>query len=297
MVVTFPRLNPIIFKKDKVSFFEDYLIPFYQKWNMKDYIVFQVTYDKDFTSGDIIASLINEKGEGVSDCLNDIIDTGSLYQSIFRVCCDVPIGFYRIKLTTKNSLFTFYSNYFEIGKHENTMLIEYSCDDNKFDCVFKTTDYMYRFYLRIDGGTKSGDISYNADDVFYSSADRTIYLIDSIPYTVRKYTFGDSLGLPVWLADKINRVLACDSIMIDNIVVVKNDGAKLEAMTSDAYPYVGLKVELLYQEEGNSELLYEKQELMQSGLSVEMVDKVNSFSISAPKTGRIHVEQFEKTFN
>ena len=100
------------------------------------------------------------------------------------------------------------------------------------------------------------------------------------------------------MADKINRLLSCDSILINGVKVVKNDGAKLEVIGSDAYPYVGLNIELLRQEEGYSEGLYfDEEEMMQGGMTVEMVDSTPSYSISAPRTGRIHIETFENTFN
>lgn len=296
MAVTFPKLNPIIFKEDKYSPFEQANSLYYQKWNKEDYIVFQVCYDKiHFTSGEVVAELINDNESGIA-CQKDVISLPDAFQSVFRVSCDVNEGIYRIKLTTTSGKFIYYSNYFCIGMHPNTMLINYLCKRNKFDCIFNTSEYLYYFFLRVEGDIKTGDISYNADDVFYTSQERKTYLIDSIPYTARKYTFGDSYGLPVWLADRLNRALGCDVVNIDNIVVVKNDGAKLEATSSDAYPYIGLKIELLRMNEGNSEILH-NEEAMQSGISVEMIDRDNSFSLMAAKTGRIHIETFNDVFN
>ncbi|MEG1950474.1 MAG: hypothetical protein RR137_08940 [Odoribacter sp.] len=298
MAVTFPRLNPIIFKEKEISPFESCNTPFFQKWNKEDYIVFQVSYDKSFTSGEVVAKLVDIDGNVSGECINEVVPTVDTYQAIFRVSCNLNEGLYRIKLTTTTNKFIFFSNYFTIGKYDGSMLVEYSCRGNKFDCVFSTTQYNYVFYIRVDGGVKSGDVSYSADDVFYSDQDKTVHLIDSIPYTLRKYTFGDSYGLPVWMADKLNRVLACDMIKIDNTLVVKNDGSKLEATASDAYPYVGLKIELLRKIEGNSEYLYlSESEMMQAGLSIEMIDGETSYSVNAPKTGRIHIGTFENTFN
>lgn len=298
MAVTFPRLNPIIFKNETTLEFEKNNTPFIQKWDKGDYVVFQVAYSDVYERGEIMASIVNDKLERVSEFTSTIIDVSGGYQVILRASCNLDDGKYRVKLTTTTGKFIFYSNIMEIGSFPNSLLLVYTCKKNKFDCVFRDTDYAYFFALRVDGGVKSSDVNYNSDDVFYSSQDRTVYLLDSVPYTVRKYSLGDSYGLPVWMADKLNRALACDSIMIDGVKVVKNDGARLEATTADAYPYVGLKIELLRQQEGASEgLYYDENEVMQSGLNVEMIDGSPSYSISAPRTGRIHVETFEKIFN
>lgn len=298
MLVTFPKLNPVIFKEEPFSPFEKTDHLFTQKWDKSDYIVFQVSYDKfSFSSGEIIAKLVDNEGRVVAEFINDVVDAGDLFQGILRVGCDVGEGLYRILLTTTGDKFKFYSNFFHIGRHENTVLIEYTCDKNKFDCIFKTVDYGYSFFIRVDCGVKSGDVNYNADDVFYTSQSQTTYLIDSIPYVTRKYTFGDSYGLPNWMADKLNRVFACEDVSLDNVSVVKNDGAKLEATSSDAYPYAGLKIELLHQYEGDSDELFRGEEFMQAGMKLELADRENTYSLYPPKTGKIHIDTFEKTFN
>lgn len=298
MAITFPRLNPIIFKEQQTSPFEQSSKTYFQKWNREDYIVFQVAYDdKAFTNGELSAILVDENDTPVANFTSDTITIPDGFQTIFRVSCNAADGCCRVKLTTATANLKFYSNPFLIGQHENTMLVRYMCKRNKFDCIFNTAEYLYYFFLRIEGNIKSGDVLYNADDIMYSSQERTTYLIDSIPYTTRKYTFGDSYGLPVWFAEKLNRIFACEIIHIDDIVVVKNDGAKLEPTSSDAYPYVGLKIELLHRNEGYSEELYSDAEAMLSGVVVELIDRDYSFSVMAEKTGRIHVATFQNTFN
>lgn len=298
MAITFPRLNPILFKEEPVSVFEQSSRMYYQKWNKKDYIIFQVNYDKNyFTKGEIIAKLVDAQGAECAVCLNDIIELPYTYQSIFRLSCNIADGIYRIKLTTAGGKFSYYSNYFDIGDHVNTMLIQYTCRRNNFDCIFVTNEYLYSFFLRVEGDIKTSDINYQSDDVFYTSQDRIMYLVDSIPFVTRKYTFGDSYGLPVWIADRLNRIFACDITDIDGARVIKNDGAKLEATSSDAYPYLGLKIELLRQLEGYSEMLREDNEVMKSGLSLELVNKENSYSVLGEKTGRIHINTFTNEFD
>lgn len=298
MALTFPKLNPIVFKEDNILYTEKHNTPFVQKWDKGDYIVFQAHYGGSIERGDVKASMVNEQLQEVIQFDSTIIEINGWYQVIFRGSCNLEDGIYRVKLYSNSGKFEFYSNCMQVGSFPESLLLTYTCKSNKFDCVFRDSEYAYFFVLRVDGGVKSGDISYNADDVFYSSQDRIVYLLDSIPYVVKKYTFGDSYGVPTWLADRINRALSCDNILINGIKVVKNDGAKLETITTDAYPYVGLNIELLKQEVDYSEgLYYDESEMMQSGITVEMVDGTPSYSISAPQTGRIHIETFENTFN
>lgn len=298
MALTFPRLNPIVFKEDDILVTEKHNTCFMQKWDKSDYMVFQAHYGGSIEKNDVVASIVNDKNEEVRNFDSTVIEIGSEFHAIFRTSCNLDNGIYRVKLSDINGKFSFYSNCMQIGTFPESLLLTYTCTSNKFDCVFRDLEYAYFFVLRVDGGVKSGDISYNSDDVFYSSQDRTVYLLDSIPYVVRKYTFGDSYGLTSWMADRINRALSCDNILVNGVKVVKNDGAKLETIGTDAYPYVGLNIELLRQQEGYSEgLYYDESELMQSGMTVEMVDGNPSYSISAPQTGRIHIETFEKTFN
>lgn len=298
MALTFPRLNPIVFKEENILYTEKYNTPFIQKWDKGDYIVFQAHYGRSIARGEVAASIVDDNLNVVLQFDSTIIDINNWYQVIFRGSCNLPDGIYRVKLYSTAGKFTFYSNCIQIGTFPESLLLTYTCKTNKFDCIFRDSEYAYFFVLRVDGGVKSSDISYNSDDVIYTSQDRVVYLLDSIPYTVRKYTFGNSYGLPSWLADKINRLLSCDSILINGVKVVKNDGAKLEVIGSDAYPYVGLNIELLRQEEGYSEGLYfDEEEMMQGGMTVDMVDSTPSYSISAQRTGRIHIETFENTFN
>lgn len=298
MALTFPRLNPIVFQDDKFLYTERLNTPFVQKWDKGDYVVFQVHHGGSVGENDVDAVIVDNELNTISTFQKTVIKIGEEFSTIFRASCNIDDGLYMVKLYNSSGKFEFYSNCMQVGQFPDSLLVTYTCKSNKFDCVFRDDEYAYFFALRVDGGVKSSDVSYNSDDVVYSSQDRFIYLLDSIPYTVRKYTFGDSYGLPGWMADRINRILSCDNILINGVKVVKNDGAKLEVIGSNAYPYVGLNIELLRQEEGYSEGLYfDEEEMMQGGMSVEMIDSTPSYSMLAPRTGRIHVETFEKTFN
>lgn len=297
-VVTFPRLNPIIFTKEIIPYFENYTSPFIQKFNTEDYIIFQVFYDNDFYPGEVIAKLIDCNDNEVADFTQDVINVGNNYQGILRCSCNVESGLYRVLLTTVSSKFNIYSNCLDIGNHENTLLIQYACRENKFDSIFITETYAYYYILRMIGGVKSADVEYKSDDVIFTDQRHKVVLIDSIPYSIRKYTFGDSSGIANWMADKINRIMSCDSVLIDGIKVVKDEGAAIEKITSNAYPFLGININLLYPEEGDSEILYDgNNAYMQSGIQINMVDNKQNYSVSPEKNGRIHVNEFVNIFN
>lgn len=272
MIVSFPRLNPITFSSEIYFPYEKIVEPFVQEFNSKDYIVFQITRDTDFTDDEITAYIIDCDGNVSGELGKSTIMINSLLrQEIFNMNCSiVKEGYYSILLEAPDK-FSYYSNLIRIHNTDDTLLMQYRCSENKFDCIFKDTDGAKYFYLRIPGGIKTTGYSFKSDDIEFIDQDKKVILIDSIPYTVRKYTFGRSIGMPIWLADKLNRILACDDIEINGIKIVKSSGAALELSGQENYKYVGATIDLLYADEGYSEM--------------------------PDLAGRIHIEEFTEIFN
>lgn len=254
MVISFPRLNPVTFKKEITSPYEKCTEKFIQEFDVEDYIVFQLSYDNDFLTNEIKAYIVDCSGEIILEVGKTTVIINSLMrQDVFRIPCSViKEGIYNI-LIESPAKFRYYSNTFYIHDANESLLIQYGCKDNKFDCLFKTINGAEYFYLRIAGGVKTQGYSFKSDDVEFIDQDRKITLIDSIPYTIRKYTFGESIGMPIWLADKLNRIFSCDDVKINGVKVVKSSGAALELSSQENYKYVGATIDLLHADEGYSE--------------------------------------------
>ena len=60
MALTFPRLNPIVFKEENILYTEKYNTPFIQKWDKGDYIVFQAHYGGSIARGEVAASIVDD---------------------------------------------------------------------------------------------------------------------------------------------------------------------------------------------------------------------------------------------
>lgn len=253
MTISFPRLNPLTFKEEYKFPYENHTESFVQEFDKSDPIVFQLSHNTDFNTDEIEAYLIDYNGGIIAPFEKITIQLDAFIQQvIFRGSFDVEEGFYRIFINA-GSKFSCYSNTIYIHDTENTLLLQYRCKENKFDCLFKSTRGAESFYLRIPGGIKTSGYSFKSDDIEFIDQNRKVTLLSSIPYTIRKYIFGGSMGIPLWLADKLNRIFSCDEIEIDGIKTAKNNGAALELTSQENYKYVGASIELLYLDEGYSE--------------------------------------------
>src|SRR5690606_24511924 len=74
---------------------------------------------------------------------------------------------------------------------------------------------------------------------------RNATLLSSIPY--RSYTLfiGHADGIANWMADKINRAMACDMVIIDGDYYEKTEGASWEINRADAYAFLGMTLEIM----------------------------------------------------
>lgn len=125
----------------------------------------------------------------------------------------------------------------------NTVLLTYSNSRNAYDVNFGATDAI--FYLRVEGGFWSEGFTPASKDVAYFNQSHDPQILTSIPFQVKRLTFGDGGGIPNWMADKINRVFSCDTVLVDDVAMVKNEGAKLEPNREKLYPMAGWSIELL----------------------------------------------------
>jgi hypothetical protein len=139
---------------------------------------------------------------------------------------------------------SFYSEPIHIAAtHENTVLIEYRLTYNDFDCIF--TDELAAFNFRVEGGIKTEGFTPGGKFQIFTDLDYEPVMLQSSPYNVYKFQFGPGSGLPNWIGDKLNRIFACDTISINKVGYLRNDGSKLEATREAGYPFSGWSIELL----------------------------------------------------
>ena len=267
--IKIPFLNPIQVLRTTTDYFAYDLIPqhekklnYCQKFQNDDYFTFQFRaitgagYTATATLKDIYGNVA--KTFTITTKLNQIV-TNYTYFEISSILTGITEGIYYFSLSvTKTGLstFNFLSEPIYIAAtHENTILLNYSNSVNAFDVCFD--GYYTRsieFQFRIEGGFTSEGFTPASKDTVYQNQIYDNYLIDSVPFFTKKLTIGGSIGIPNWTIEKVNRILSCNTIKINNISYCKNDGAKLEKLGADKfYPFMAWSIEMI-----ESENNYEK---------------------------------------
>jgi hypothetical protein len=125
------------------------------------------------------------------------------------------------------------------SEHQDTIQLVYTNSGNDFDAYFGPNQYnigQTSFTLRVEGGFRSDGFQPSSiDNAFYDQTHNAT-MLSSVPFNVKKITFGTNLGIPNYIVDKINRALSCDTVYVDNQLHQKVDGAKLEKTFLHNYP-------------------------------------------------------------
>jgi hypothetical protein len=119
-----------------------------------------------------------------------------------------------------------------IGDVPESVYLEYSSLENTNSIVFTTG---IKFGLRIEGGFIPKAYSPAADDTIYKDEQVDFMLLKSTPYDTFSFTAGRLSGIPDWLHAIINRAFSCDTLLADNVQIVKVDGAEWENDDVDGY--------------------------------------------------------------
>jgi hypothetical protein len=108
-----------------------------------------------------------------------------------------------------------------------TVLLQYSNPNNRMrkDAVFWIDGMQYFFDFRIPGGFKDDDWVFGVENEQYTTADNDVVDIYSTEYTQKTMTIGNSLGCPVWFAEKLNLLLCSTYFYIDGIRYVRVDSS------------------------------------------------------------------------
>lgn len=108
-----------------------------------------------------------------------------------------------------------------------TVLVQTSNNTNRLrtDSVFFVDGMQYFFDFRIPGGFKDDDWIFGVENEQYTTADNDVVDIYSTEYTQKTMTIGNSLGCPVWFAEKLNLLLCSTYFYIDGIRYVRVDSS------------------------------------------------------------------------
>lgn len=250
-----PLLNPIRLMQDGHKYHKPFIESilsfeseacYFQPFNNLDNIRFQIVHEDQLG---FTASVIDLDGNVIKSIpvMGDNQVGGMLYTFFRGDFSGIPEGYYLIKVTESTNDIIFYSEPIEIKPlHQNTILIEYTHDQNDFGMYF--TDGVsnpVKYYLRVQGGLTNDSFTPGSKSDAFINDDYNVVLLESKPYSTQKLKIGDSKGVPNWVADKINRIFSCSTVRFNGQQWTKTDGAKMEATREDIYPMAGWTIEVI----------------------------------------------------
>lgn len=218
-----------------------------QKFTIYEFTKLQILSDYS----QITASLRNEiTKEKIIDLVVTPVNTSIVGQTFLVYEIDVPFydvvveGYYYIELSyLKTEIGTNVILLSEVldlkNEHPKTLLFTYRNSVNNFDVIFDTG---IEFNLRVEGTIQNFEPASN--DEIYIDQKRNATKLYSLPYRLFTLFIGNAPGLPAWMNDKVNRIMSCDIIKIDDAYFEKNEGAEWEFSRQDDYPFFGMNIQI-----------------------------------------------------
>lgn len=121
----------------------------------------------------------------------------------------------------------------------NTILFEYTNSQNDFNVIFETGTI---FSLRVEGSISLPKPEFN--NVIYNDINENTTKLYGNPWTGFKLFIAYNSGVAPWIIDRVNRILACDQIKIENRYYEMEDGAKWEESRADQYTLYGVNIDI-----------------------------------------------------
>lgn len=106
--------------------------------------------------------------------------------------------------------------------HPNTTYIEFKNSRNQLDTIYAAFGNS-QYSIRVEGILD--DLSMKAQDTQYNDQHFNFTMLNSYPYRQWKLFVGEVIGLPLWIWEKVHLALSCDTVVIDNTAVTKDESA------------------------------------------------------------------------
>lgn len=183
-----------------------------QVFSPYDHILLQIVAPKGVVGPSVsLIDLVGNKETRIEMLSWNINSETTIY---FKEVFGLNEGSYRIKIENR------VSEPFNISNDvSNTVLIQASNNTNKerTDTAFFIDGMQYFFDFRIPGGFKDDDWSFGVDNEQYTTYNNDVVDVYSIANTQKTITIGNSLGCPVWFAEKVNLLLCSTFFYVDGI--------------------------------------------------------------------------------
>ncbi len=122
-----------------------------------------------------------------------------------------------------------------------TMLIEAYNLTNDYDVMFEAVNMVFR--SRVEADITEDPAPAFADTVFTDMGQQQRKL-KSEPYRLFDFIVGGFGGVPKYMLEKVNRLLALDSFSIDGVRYAKDNGGNWSIVTAESYKMYGAKIRL-----------------------------------------------------
>lgn len=108
---------------------------------------------------------------------------------------------------------------------ESTTLIQYRFEDNRSrdDVVSVIDGVPFFFDFRVPGGFKDSGWQFGVDNEQFATQRQDLIELYAWDYTNKTFTMGGPLGVPVWFAELLNRLLTCDYVYFNGERYVRTD--------------------------------------------------------------------------
>jgi len=159
--------------------------------------------------------------------------------------------------------------YVRKGSWPHTMLIEATNGESDYNVMFEAFPPTLHFpgitfRQRVEAYMSDEPAPASTDTVF-KDQDYSIQKLKSVPYRLFDLVVGGKSGVPKYMLDKINRCLSCDTVLIDGVQWVKDEGANWSLTPAPDYMMFAGKIRLqeyehdggmVYTNEGDAEERY-----------------------------------------
>ena len=152
-----------------------------------------------------------------------------------------PEGYYQFIINSGSPVLeTYESEWIDLKElHTNTVLLEYTHDENDYDMVFETG---IRPCLRVHGEIR--EFQPGSDRTVFVDQPRNLTQLFGKSFSTEKLIIGDTFGVPNYMIEKINATFLCSTVLIDGKQYVGNEGAKFEGVREDFMPTAGWAFEV-----------------------------------------------------
>lgn len=193
-----------------------------QTWAPTDQIMIQVIADVGDTAP---LATLNDAHTGASlgaiEFMEWQMNTSKLL--FFAVLSGMSLGHYTVTIDGKTSEEFRVTD--DASLLERTTLIQYRYKDNKQrDDVVSLIDHViYFFDFRVPGGFKDGGWQFGVSNEQFTTQREDVVELFANEYTMKTFTMGNALGVPVWFAEHLNRLLTCSYVYFNGDRYTRSD--------------------------------------------------------------------------